>query len=89
MALPALEAPVDGDHVVPALGVLSVGLPRRARTWLEFPEEFVGMYVNNRTLDYGEDGREAIRLFLKRGQEIGMVREDLDVDSIVFVGSGE
>ena len=41
-----------------------------------------------RTLDYGE-GREAIRLFLKEGQAIGMVREDLDVDSIVFVGSGE
>ena len=47
------------------------------------------MYVNSRTLDYGEEGREAIRLFLKEGQAIGMVREDLDVDSIVFVGSGE
>ena len=52
-------------------------------------EEFVGMYVNDRTLDYGEDGRDAIRLFLRKGQEIGMVRSDLDVDSIVFVGSGE
>ena len=52
-------------------------------------EEFVGMYVNKRTLDYGDDGREAIRLFLKKGQEIGMVRSSLDVDSIVFVGSGE
>ena len=52
-------------------------------------EKFVGMYVNSRTLDYGEEGREAIRLFLKEGQAIGMVREDLDVDSIVFVGSGE
>ena len=47
------------------------------------------MYVNDRTLDYGNDGREAIRLFLKEGQAIGMVRNDLDVDSIVFVGSGE
>ena len=47
------------------------------------------MYVNSRTLDYGVEGREAIRLFLKEGQAIGMVREDLDVDSIVFVGSGE
>ena len=47
------------------------------------------MYVNSRTLDYGNDGREAIRLFLKEGQAIGMVRKDLDVDSIVFVGSGE
>ena len=52
-------------------------------------KEFVGMYVNDRTLDYGNDGREAIRLFLKEGQAIGMVRNDLDVDSIVFVGSGE
>ena len=45
--------------------------------------------MNKRTLDYGDDGREAIRLFLKKGQEIGMVRSNLDVDSIVFVGSGE
>jgi 1,4-dihydroxy-6-naphthoate synthase len=52
-------------------------------------EEFVGMYVNKRTLDYGDDGRDAIRLFLRKGQEIGMVRSDLDVDSIIFVGSGE
>ena len=52
-------------------------------------KEFVGMYVNSRTLDYGDDGRDAIRLFLKEGQSIGMIRSDLDVDSIVFVGSGE
>ena len=51
--------------------------------------EFVGMYVNERTLDYGDDGRDAIRLFLKEGQRIGMVRETLDVDSIKFIGSGE
>tara|TARA_B100000214_G_scaffold174933_1_gene125779 strand:- start:57372 stop:58226 length:855 start_codon:yes stop_codon:yes gene_type:complete len=49
-------------------------------------KKFVGMYVNKRTIDYGEDGRKAIRLFLKEGQKIGMVREDLDVDSIHFVG---
>ena len=55
----------------------------------ETNEEFVGMYVNKRTLDYGDDGRDAIRLFLRKGQEIGMVRSDLDVDSIIFVGSGE
>ncbi len=52
-------------------------------------EEFVGMYVNKRTLDYGDDGRDAIRLFLRKGQEIGTVRSDLDVDTIIFVGSGE
>ena len=47
------------------------------------------MYVNNRTIDYGKDGRDAIRLFLKEGQKIGMVDEKLIVDDIKFIGSGE
>jgi 1,4-dihydroxy-6-naphthoate synthase len=36
-------------------------------------DEFVGMYVNERTLDYGPDGREAVRLFLHRGAEAGFI----------------
>lgn len=36
-------------------------------------DEFVRMYVNRRTLDYGADGREAVRLFLSRGAEAGIV----------------
>ena len=36
-------------------------------------DEFVGMYVNERTLDMGEEGIAAIRLFLKKGAEIGLV----------------
>ena len=48
--------------------------------------EFVQMYVNSRTLDYGEDGRSAVRLFLKEGQKIGLVDEKLDTDSIEFIG---
>jgi 1,4-dihydroxy-6-naphthoate synthase len=44
------------------------------------------MYVNERTVDYGPEGREAIRLFLKKGQEIGLVRGDMDVRDIQFVG---
>lgn len=36
-------------------------------------DEFVGMYVNERTLDMGKEGVEAIKLLLKRGAEIGMV----------------
>ncbi|MHC4469949.1 MAG: menaquinone biosynthesis family protein [Planctomycetota bacterium] len=36
-------------------------------------DEFVGMYVNERTLDYGDDGREAVRLFLLRGHEAGVI----------------
>jgi 1,4-dihydroxy-6-naphthoate synthase len=30
-------------------------------------DEFVGMYVNQRTLDYGPAGRKAVQLFLDRG----------------------
>lgn len=36
-------------------------------------DQFVSMYVNNRTLDYGKDGREAVQLFLDRGFEIGIL----------------
>lgn len=39
----------------------------------EQADEFVGMYVNERTLDYGEDGRRAVRLFLDRGFEAGLI----------------
>ena len=49
--------------------------------------EFVGMYVNQRTLDYGEDGREAVRRFLREGQRIGVIDTCFDVDGIEFVGS--
>lgn len=38
-------------------------------------DKFVGMYVNERTLDMGEEGMAAIRLFLKKGHEIGLVSE--------------
>ncbi len=36
-------------------------------------DDFVGMYVNQRTLDYGADGREAVRLFLERGAAAGLL----------------
>ncbi len=48
--------------------------------------EFVSMYVNRRTLDYGEDGREAVRRFLREGQRIGVIDTSFDVDGIEFVG---
>jgi len=38
-------------------------------------DTFVGMYVNDRTLDYGDDGREAVRLFLERAHAAGLVPE--------------
>jgi 1,4-dihydroxy-6-naphthoate synthase len=34
---------------------------------------FVSMYVNDRTLDYGADGREAIRRLLEMGHERGII----------------
>ena len=52
-------------------------------------EKFVRMYVNKRTVDYEDDGREAVRLFLERGQQIGLVREDFEVDKISFLGLGD
>jgi 1,4-dihydroxy-6-naphthoate synthase len=42
-------------------------------------DTFVGMYVNDWTLDYGERGRRAVREFLKRGVESGVVTRDVDV----------
>jgi 1,4-dihydroxy-6-naphthoate synthase len=41
------------------------------------------MYVNDRTLNYGEDGREAIRKILAMGYERGIIPYKADVD---FVG---
>ena len=37
-------------------------------------DEFVGMYVNERTLDMGDEGVAAIRLLLKKGAEAGFVQ---------------
>lgn len=36
-------------------------------------DEFVGMYVNHWTLDYGPKGRQAIQTLLKRGADAGLV----------------
>lgn len=36
-------------------------------------DQFVGMYVNERTLDMGEEGVRAIRTFLARGAALGLV----------------
>ncbi len=44
---------------------------------MERINRFVGMYVNHRTLDYGEDGRKAVRLLLKLGVERGIIKVDM------------
>ena len=45
----------------------------------EQTDEFVGMYVNDRTLDYGDDGRRAVQLFLDRGYEAGVISRRVEV----------
>jgi 1,4-dihydroxy-6-naphthoate synthase len=45
-------------------------------------DEFVGMYVNERTLDYGPDGRKAVQLFLDRGYEAGIIPHRVTVDFV-------
>jgi 1,4-dihydroxy-6-naphthoate synthase len=44
---------------------------------------FVGMYVNDRTLNYGPDGREAIHKLLEMGYDRGIIPHRAKVD---FVG---
>jgi 1,4-dihydroxy-6-naphthoate synthase len=50
---------------------------------MELADQFVGMYVNHWTLDYGEKGRESIRRFLGLAFERGLLprRQELE-----FVG---
>ncbi len=44
--------------------------------------KFVGMYVNDRTLDYGKDGRKAISLLLERGYDAGIIPHKAKIDFI-------
>ena len=45
-------------------------------------DEFVGMYVNLWTLDYGVRGREAVRRFLDRGVAEGLVTKPVQVEFV-------
>ncbi len=49
----------------------------------QLADKFVGMYVNERTLDYGPDGREAIRRLLDMGHKAGVIPHAARVE---FVG---
>ena len=46
-------------------------------------DRFVGMYVNDLTCDYGEEGRQAVAELLRRGEAIGAFETRVKVD---FVG---
>jgi 1,4-dihydroxy-6-naphthoate synthase len=48
----------------------------------ELADEFVGMYVNKWTLDYGPRGRDAVNRLLDEGAAIGMVPKCTPVEFI-------
>lgn len=71
---------------------ISAGLNNRAKALeyalrfargmdVETSDEFVGMYVNERTLDMGDEGVRSIKLFLQKGVEAGIV-SPVEVDVI-------
>ena len=55
----------------------------------ETNRKFVTMYVNDRTIDYREDGRASIRQFLSEGQKIGLIDSKFEVEKMKFIGAVE
>jgi 1,4-dihydroxy-6-naphthoate synthase len=49
----------------------------------QLADRFIGMYVNELTCDYGEEGRQAVRELLKRAEAIGTYEQPVRVE---FVG---
>ena len=45
-------------------------------------DKFVGMYVNDWTIDFGARGREAVALLLKRGYEAGIIPNPVKLEFI-------
>jgi 1,4-dihydroxy-6-naphthoate synthase len=67
------------EHRQPALahaGRFSRGLSDQAT------DEFVGMYVNHWTLDYGLEGRRAVQLLLDRGADAGVIPHRVKVSFV-------
>jgi 1,4-dihydroxy-6-naphthoate synthase len=48
----------------------------------QLADRFVGMYVNERTLDYGTDGREAVRRLLDMGYKAGIIPYETKVEFV-------
>ena len=49
----------------------------------QLADKFVGMYVNERTLDYGPDGREAVRRLLDMGHKAGIIPREARVEFVL------
>ncbi len=48
----------------------------------ELADRFVGMYVNELTCDYGEEGRQAVQELLRRGEELGAFPERVQLEFV-------
>jgi 1,4-dihydroxy-6-naphthoate synthase len=46
----------------------------------QLADKFVGMYVNERTLEYGPDDREAVRRLLDMGYKAGIIPQESNVE---------
>jgi len=45
-------------------------------------DKFVGMYVNEYTLDYGEKGRAAVRKLLDWGHQAGVISNSVEIEFV-------
>ena len=48
----------------------------------ELADRFVGMYVNEYTCDYGDEGRQAVTELLRRGEELGAFPGRVELDFV-------
>jgi 1,4-dihydroxy-6-naphthoate synthase len=67
------------DHREPALNY-AMQFARDLDT--QSADKFVGMYVNERTLDYGKDGRMAVEKLLEMGYEAGIIPHEPKVEFV-------
>jgi len=67
------------DHREEALDY-AMQFARHLETRRPLADEFVGMYVNQRTLDYGDDGRESVQRFLDLGHKRGIIPHEVRVE---------
>ena len=50
----------------------------------ELADKFVGMYVNDYTLDYGDKGRAGVRELLQRGNAAGVIPHHVEADFVTL-----
>jgi 1,4-dihydroxy-6-naphthoate synthase len=48
----------------------------------EMADRFIAMWVNDLTLDYGERGKEAVKLLLAEGHKAGIIPHEVQVDFV-------